>query len=64
MHKSHELYNSAVSYGIGVFSLIIASLPEIANVAQNLAIILGCGVVAIRLAHDALRFLHYIRDGK
>ncbi len=60
----HENIDSAVSYGMGGFAYIIASLPTVADTAQHIAIILGCLVVVVRLAHDTMRFLKFLRTGK
>lgn len=50
-----EIIESAKSYAVGGGTLTFASLVDIASVAQQLAIILGCAVVAIRLIHDSLK---------
>lgn len=53
MLQNHQ--DSVASYGIGGMSIIVAYLADIAVVAQQLAIIFGCLVVAIRLLHDGLK---------
>ncbi len=60
----HENIDSAVSYGMGGFAYLIGSLPQIADTMQHIAIILGCLVVAVRLAHDTMRFVKFLRTGK
>lgn len=61
-HK--EILESAVSYSIGGGSALAASLINISNDAQAIAIICGCFVVFIRLIHDAVKLWRYIRIGK
>ncbi len=64
MGIKHENTQMAVSYGIGAFSAMLAALPQIASVAQQIAIILGCIVVAVRLAHDTTRLYDYWKSRK
>lgn len=61
-HK--EVIDSAVSYGIGGGSALVATLMNISNEAQALAIVFGCLVVFIRLIHDAVKLYRFIRLGK
>lgn len=58
----HETADSMTSYAIGGGSVFIASLVEVATYAQSIAIILGCLVVAIRLVHDSVRLIRYLKE--
>lgn len=60
--NNHETVESASSYAIGGASIAIGTLTEIANVAQSVAIIIGCAVVLIRLIHDSVRLYRYIKE--
>ena len=62
MQGKQETLDSAVSYTVGGGGAAIASLVEISNVAQSIAIVLGCIVVAIRLVHDAVRLYRFIKN--
>lgn len=53
--KLDEMQQAVASYGLGG-GLITLSLAEIANTMQQVAIILGCLIVALRLLHDILMF--------
>lgn len=61
-HK--EAAESLVSYGIGGGGAIIASLADMSQVAQALAICVGCIIVCIRAIHDAVKLYRYIKKGK
>jgi len=57
----HETIESAASYTVGTFGILIAKLADIAAVAQSIACILGCVLVTIRLIYDAVRLVRYIK---
>jgi hypothetical protein len=59
-NKEH-IIDSAVSYGSGAGLFVFASLADIATVAQQVGIILGCLVVAIRLISDLCKLINEIR---
>lgn len=56
-----ETVDSMQSYVIGGTGITLASLADVASAFQSIAIILGAIVVAIRLIHDAVRLLHYLK---
>ena len=56
-----EIAQSAISYGSGGGLLAFASLADLANAASQVAIILGCLVVAIRLVHDAVALFRFLK---
>jgi len=64
MADKSEIVQSVQSYAIGSGGVMLASLVHIADYAQALAIILGCVVVTVRLVHDGLRLIRYIKKGK
>lgn len=59
--EKQEAVQSAVSYGSGGGLIGLASLPDLAHFAQDWAIILGCLVVAVRLIHDAIALVRFIK---
>ena len=59
-----ENVESVQSYLIGGAGITLASLADVANAFQSVAIIIGCFVVAVRLIHDAVRLLHYLKSRK
>jgi hypothetical protein len=61
--EKNELGHAAVSYGSGMLAVVLGHLLEIATWAQAIAVILGCLVVAVRLAHDVLRLYRAWRGG-
>jgi hypothetical protein len=52
LEQKQHIVDSAISYGAGGGLFVFASLADIATVAQQLGIILGCLVVAVRLVSD------------
>lgn len=56
----HNNMDSAISYGTGGFAFIVGSLPQVADIAQHIAIILGCIVVFFRVLYDGTRTIRYI----
>lgn len=61
IHKSSETAQSAISYGSGFGAMTYAAITDIADYAQALTIVLACGVVAVRLIHDAVRLKRYLK---
>jgi hypothetical protein len=59
--KINELEQSIASYGLGG-GLITLSLSDMAAKAQQIAIILGCLVVAVRLIHDVIALYRKIKN--
>lgn len=51
-----------ISYGTGGGSVAFAWLLDISTTAQAVAVILGMLVVALRLAHDILKFIRYLKE--
>lgn len=49
------------SYSIGA-SAIAISLADISTIAQHVALILGCIVVAIRVVHDGIGLVRRIKN--
>jgi hypothetical protein len=63
MQNTHnETVESVASYTVGLTGLTIASLADLATVAQSLTIIAAFLVVIIRLAHDGVRLVRYVRN--
>lgn len=62
----NDKIEAAASYSIGG-SAIAISLADISTMAQHVALILGCIVVAIRVVHDGIGLIRRIKnkeDGK
>lgn len=59
-----EAIDSITSYGVGGTAFTIATLADIAGVAQAITVILACIVVAIRLIHDSVRLWRYLKGEK
>ena len=47
-----EAVDSAISYGLGGGAIFLAKIAEF---AEPLALIIGCGVVVLRFIYDAIR---------
>ena len=62
--QKQETAQSVISYSAGGGLVGFASLSDIASYAHQWAIILGCMVVAVRLAHDAIKLVRYVRKPK
>ena len=60
LDAKQEVVQSAISYGSGGGLVGLASLADIANTAQSIALILGCLVVAVRLVHDTVALIRYV----
>lgn len=56
----HELYDSVTSYMFGGGLITAATLVDVAQVAQALAIIIGCYIVGVRAVHDTVRLYRYL----
>lgn len=50
--NNHETLDSAVSYGLGGGAIFLSTL---AQYAEPLALIIGCGVVLLRFIYDGIR---------
>lgn len=57
----NEKVDSIASYSIGG-SAIAISLADISTLAQHVALILGCVVVAIRVIHDGIGLVRRFHD--
>lgn len=57
----NEKAQAISSYSIGG-SAIALSLADISTMAQHIALILGCVVVAIRVVHDGIGLMRRIKD--
>lgn len=55
-----EKTDSVTSYTIGGCSIAL-SLADISTIAQEIALILGCVVVIIRVIHDAIGLIRRIK---
>lgn len=61
-HK--EAIESVISYGIGGGGALTAYLMDASQIAQAIAIIIGCIVISIRLIHDAVKLYRFIKKGE
>ena len=59
--KEQEVVQAAISYGAGCVTMLCGYVVEAGNVAENMAIIIGSLVVLVRLIHDAVALIRYIR---
>lgn len=62
--QKEQLVDSAVSYTAGGGLFVFASLADIATVAQQVGIILGCAVVIIRLVSDVKKLIDQFSNKK
>lgn len=60
----HAVAESGISYSIAGGIPIAANLADIASTAQSIAIILGCGVIFLRLIYDGFKLYRYLRETK
>ncbi|MCK5519060.1 MAG: hypothetical protein KAI61_06570 [Alphaproteobacteria bacterium] len=58
----HAVVESGTSYLIAGGVPLAASLADIASTAQSIAIILGCGVVFLRLIYDGFKLYRYLKE--
>lgn len=63
MNNSSEATQACISYLTGGGIALTALLSDLASVAQELAIIVGCLVVFIRFVHDAINLIDRIKNG-
>lgn len=59
--QKQEMIQSAISYGGGSGLIGLATLADVANMAQAVGLILGCVVIAIRAIHDAINLYRFIK---
>lgn len=59
--KEQQAVEGFISYGAGAGTIAL-SLTELATVAQQVGIILGCIVVALRLIHDAVMLYRKLKE--
>lgn len=61
--NTHENVQATISYGAGCFGIFLGKCGDMlkmsGEMAQDLALIIGCGVIIIRFLHDGLRFIRY-----
>ncbi|CAB4139837.1 hypothetical protein UFOVP353_52 [uncultured Caudovirales phage] len=62
IQQKNEALESVSSYAIGGGGAMMAFLIDLSNLAQAMAIIFGCLVVLVRLVHDSVRLIRFIRD--
>lgn len=62
--KEQEVVQSAISYGAGCVTMLCGYVVEIGNMAEAFAIIVGSLVVLVRLLHDAVALIRYIKNPK
>lgn len=63
IEQRNELGQSLTSYGIGGGGAFLASLADISDAAQALAIIMGCFIVFIRLVYDFVKLKRFLKGG-
>ena len=56
--QESDIIQSGISYGCGLAAIC---LSEMADHAQDWALILGCAVVIVRLIHDTVALYRYIK---
>ena len=61
IEQKQEIVQSAISYTGGATMLGAASLADLASTAQSVGLILGCLVIAVRLAHDIIALVRFIK---
>ena len=59
----YEPGQSAISYLSGSSLASASLLSDVTTIAQLIALSLGCIVVAIRLVHDCIVLVRYIKSG-
>jgi hypothetical protein len=64
INSKRENLESAISYGVGISGFSVASLADLTSMAQSAIVFLTLLVVAIRLAHDAVRFIRFIKSNE
>lgn len=62
INGKEDLIQSAVSYGSGGTMITFATLADLASNAQALALIAGSLIVLIRLIHDVVALIRFIKN--
>jgi hypothetical protein len=57
-----ENYKAAVSYIVGFAGITLPSLTDLTHIAQSLTVIGGLFIVVIRLAHDTIRLIRFLKS--
>ena len=63
VNTKYEAGQSLVSYASGSGLASASLLSDVSSIAQVTALSLGCLVVAIRLVHDCIVLVRYVKSG-
>lgn len=61
IHLRQDMVDSATSYAAGGGIVVASKLMEVGHAAQAIGLVLGCLIVAVKLAHDIVKFYRYLK---
>lgn len=61
MIERNETTESAISYGIGCGTALLGWVCEISDFFTALAVLFGCLIAFVRLVHDGVRLVRFIK---
>ncbi len=64
MQINNDHIESAISYTVGGSGFLIAHMADLTNAVQFTTIVFACLVVGVRLTHDIIKLIRYIKNGK
>lgn len=62
IEQKNETTESVVSYSIGCGAAVLGWVCEATDFFTAFAVLLGCIIALIRLIHDGVRLIRYIRN--
>lgn len=62
IHHVNEQVQSGLSYLAGGTAIAAGTWLEISNAAQAIALVIGCGVVFLRLIHDSVKLYRLLNE--
>lgn len=62
LQQVQEIKQSVLSYGVGGGGALLSSMLNVADYFQAIGIMLGCLVIFVRLVHDVIRLVRYVKN--